>query len=64
MLLAHDSSHIKLGHAPYDWQHLRQAPKPWAADSTTLRAHGLNNPDGDVEKPLFQAGGCTGGLVS
>lgn len=68
MLLAYDSSHIKLGHAPYDWHHLRQAPKPWDADSTTLRAHGLNNPEavtaGDVEKPLFSAGGCTGGLVS
>lgn len=67
MLLAHDSSDVKLGHAPYDWPHLRQAPKPWDADSTTLRAHGLNHPEAVasvVEKPLFPAGGCTGGLVS
>lgn len=67
MLLAHDSSHIKLGHAPYDWQHLCQAAKPWDADSTTLRTYGLNHPEAVAsgeEKPLFPAGGCTGDLVS
>lgn len=68
VLLAYDGSHIKLGHAPYDWRHLCQKPKPWDADSTTLRAYGLNNPEAvrasDVEKPLFPAGGCAGGLVS
>lgn len=68
VLLAYDGSHSKLGHAPYDWRHLRQMPKPWDADSTTLRAYGLNNPEAraasDVEKPLFPAGGCTGDLVS
>jgi hypothetical protein len=34
----HDRRHPKLGHPPYDWKHLRPAPRPWPLSSTTLQA--------------------------
>lgn len=34
----YDRRHTKLGHPPFDWRHSRPFPRPWAADSLTLRA--------------------------
>ncbi|RLK62020.1 hypothetical protein [Actinokineospora cianjurensis] len=33
----YDRVHPRLGHPPYDWRHLRPAPRPWPPASTTLR---------------------------
>ncbi|MFC8835956.1 hypothetical protein ACFT8V_22605 [Streptomyces griseoincarnatus] len=35
----YDRRHLKLGHPPYDWRHLKPAPQPWPLHSTTLQAH-------------------------
>jgi hypothetical protein len=32
----YDRGHPKLGHPPFDWQHGRPHPRPWAAESQTL----------------------------
>jgi hypothetical protein len=34
----YDRSHPKLGHPPFDWRHGRPYPRPWPAESLTLRA--------------------------
>ncbi|WP_225845937.1 hypothetical protein [Streptomyces sp. HPF1205] len=34
----HDRRHPRLGHPPFAWRRLRPLPRPWAPDSTTLRA--------------------------
>ena len=36
----YDRRHPKLGHPPFDWRRGRPCPRPWAADSETLRAAG------------------------
>lgn len=35
---AYDRGHPKLGHPPFDWRHGRPYPRPWPAESLTLRA--------------------------
>jgi len=44
----YDRCHPKLGHPPFDWHHGRPCPRPWAAESETLRAAGA---------PALQAAG-------
>ena len=36
----YDRRHPKLGHPPFDWGRGRPQPRPWAAESQTLRAAG------------------------
>ena len=36
----YDRRHLKLGHPPFDWHRGRPQPRPWAAESQTLRAAG------------------------
>ena len=36
----YDRRHPKLGHPPFDWRRVRPWPRPWAAESETLRAAG------------------------
>jgi hypothetical protein len=35
----YDRLHPRLGHPPYDWRRLRQAARPWAPASVSLRAY-------------------------
>ncbi|TCO62123.1 hypothetical protein [Actinocrispum wychmicini] len=38
LLHLHDRRHPRLGHPPFDWRRLRPVPRPWPADSISLRA--------------------------